>query len=254
MNRGPLAPLVPTELVERLSAATVGSRERPILFSGPMVRALLAGRKTQTRRVVKGQALEWLESGFTPAFTAEPGNFLCPYGYAGDRLWVRETHAIVPRTAYAMSEGVQQTLKPGDAHDAAVYAADWQRSGPGRWRPSIHMPRWASRLTLEITDVRIQRLLDCSDADAQAEGLQWVTPGMWCVDRTLPIITHEPRPAYFELWDHINGAGAAAANPWVWVVSFAVQQSAAQAGDTAGGYPTKSDEPKDLPDTTGEKR
>lgn len=209
-------------------------KERPILFSGPMVRALLDGRKTQTRRVVKprwGASIFAREDDGSPvwsdSYIMDQGNAEWrmrdnPYGVPGDRLWVKETHAIVPRTAYAMSEGVQQTLRPDDNHDAAVYFADWERSKPGRWRPSIHMPRWASRLLLEITDVRAERLMDCSDADAQAEGLQWVTPGMWSVDRTLPIISNEPRTAYFELWDHINGAGAAEANPWVWAVSFRV--------------------------------
>lgn len=208
-----------TSLIEKPTV-----KQRPMLFSAPMIRALLAGRKTQTRRLVKGVALQWLdEDGFTPGFVSDPGNAsVCPYGKAGDRIWVKETHAIVPRTAYAMSEGVQQTLRPNDTHDAAVYFAEWERSKPGRWSPSIHMPRWASRLTLEVTEIRVERLLDCSDADAQAEGLMWVTPGMWSVDRTLPIIGHDARRVYFELWDHINGAGASAANPWVWAVSFRV--------------------------------
>ncbi len=222
-----------TDLIARLEAAEAPVKERPILFSGPMVRALLDGRKTQTRRVIKPQPDSVKNFGrAVPYRRASPPQdmasakyevpIVCPYGAPGDRLWVKETHAIVPRTAYAMSDGVQQTLKPGDDHDAAVYAAGCERSKPGRWRPSIHMPRWASRLTLEITEVRVERLLDCSDADAQAEGLMWVTPGMWSVDRTLPIIGHDARRVYFELWEHINGAGSSAANPWVWAVSFNV--------------------------------
>lgn len=222
-------------------------KERPILFSGPMVRALLDGRKTQTRRIVKprrGSSLFALEDDGTPvwadSYIMDPGNAEWrmrdnPYGVPGDRLWVKETHAIVPRTAYAMSEGVQQTLRPDDNHDAAVYFADWERSKPGRWRASIHMPRWASRLTLELTEVRVERLLDCSDADAQAEGLQWVTPGMWSVDRTLPIIGDDARQVYFELWDHINGDGAAEANPWVWAVSFRVLSDEERQASRRGG-------------------
>ncbi|MEN5176355.1 hypothetical protein [Brevundimonas diminuta] len=222
-------------------------KERPILFSGPMVRALLDGRKTQTRRIVKPRrhaSLFAIEDDGSPvwadSYIMDPGNAEWrmrdnPYGVPGDRLWVKETHAVVPRTAYAMSEGVQQTLRPDDNHDAAVYFADWERSKPGRWRPSIHMPRWACRLVLEITDVRVERLLDCSNADAQAEGLQWVTPGMWSVDRSLPIIAHEARTAYFELWDHINGAGAAEANPWVWAVSFRVLSDEERQASRRGG-------------------
>lgn len=217
--------------------------ERPILFSCPMVRALLAGRKTQTRRIVKPQPPAsaagaghvtssdpvadglwwWLDSADIMDASPIGDDLRCPYGVPGDRLWVKETHAIVPRTAYAMSEGVQQTLRPDDEHDAAIYAAGWERSRPGRWRPSIHMPRWASRLTLAITDVRVERLRHISEADAQAEGLEWVTPGMWSVHRSLPIIGEDPRQVYLELWDHINGEGAAALNPWVWVVSFEVE-------------------------------
>lgn len=222
-------------------------KERPILFSGPMVRALVDGRKTQTRRIVKprrASSLFALEDDGTPvwadSYIMDPGNAEWrmrdnPYGVPGDRLWVKETHAIVPRTAYAMSEGVQQNLRPDDNHDAAVYFADWERSKPGRWRPSIHMPRWASRLTLEVTEVRVERLLDCSDADAQAEGLQWVTPGMWSVDRTLPIIGVDARQVYFELWDHINGAGAAETNPWVWAVSFRVLSDEERQASIRGG-------------------
>ncbi|MBB5741072.1 hypothetical protein [Brevundimonas aurantiaca] len=201
-------------------------KERPILFSGPMVRALLDGTKAQTRRVVKSRALEWLaDAGFGPGFVADPANGLCPYSAPGDRLWVREMHAIVPRTAYAMSEGVQQTLKPGDDHDAAVYAAAWERSRPGRWRPSIHMPRWASRLTLEITEVRVERLQDISEADAMAEGASPCANGVW-FDGKPEFAGCDARGAYYSLWEHINGAGSWDANPWVWAVSFRVLERA----------------------------
>lgn len=208
-------------------------RERPILFSGPMVRALLSGRKTQTRRVVKGEALRWLDdAGFTPAFVADPANSLCPYGVSGDRLWVKETHAIVPRTAYAMSDGVQQTLKPGDDHDAAVYAADWERSKPGRWRPSIHMPRWASRLMLEITDVRVERLQEIGEADAEAEGISIQRPadkdgGRHFGVEGLDVDEKTAARAFRSLWEHINGRDRWEANPWVWTVSFRVLEQGA---------------------------
>jgi len=214
-------------------------KERPILFSGPMVRALLDGRKTQTRRIVKPRrhaSLFAIEDDGSPvwadSYIMDPGNAEWrmrdnPYGVPGDRLWVKETHAVVPRTAYAMSEGVQQTLRPDDNHDAAVYFADWERSKPGRWRPSIHMPRWASRLTLEVTEVRVERLNVISEADAQAEGSQ--EPSL------VPIIgaCWSERDAFAKLWEHINGTGSWDANPWVWAVSFRVlsgEESPASAG------------------------
>lgn len=227
-------------------------KERPILFSGPMVRALLDGRKTQTRRTVtlptKGEYIRPDMGGWSPStiggadqhgrsvpehvclWNQTTGTTLaCPYGVPGDRLWVKETHAIVPRTAYAMRDGVQQTLKPGDDHDAAVYAAGWERSKPGRWRPSIHMPRWASRLTLEITEVRVERLQDISKSDAEAEGIrepslgEWVETGLWQVRRT----QCEAVTTYCALWESINGPDSWAANPWVWAVSFRVLEQGA---------------------------
>lgn len=211
--------------------------ERPILFSDPMVRALIGGRKTQTRRAVKPQPKS---IGYRPLLSFNQGRaefsfgpddrdarglrwWRCPYGQPGDLLWVREAHAIVPRTAFAASEGVQQTLRPGDDHDAAIYRVGWDRSRPsGGWKPSIHMPRWASRLTLEVTDVRLERLADCSETDAVAEGVEWCAPGMWSVAPNLPIIGNNPRDVYFDLWAHINGEASRASNPWVWAVSFAV--------------------------------
>lgn len=205
-------------------------KERPILFSASMVRAILDGRKSQTRRIVKPQPEHGLQmchyspTGWARNRDAEGHACTCdparaPYGVPGDRLWVKETHAIVPRTAYAMSEGVQQALRPDDNHDAAVYAADWERSKPGRWRPSIHMPRWASRITLEITDVRVERLNDISEADALAEGAEVCANGVW-FDRSPTFAGSDARGAYYCLWQHINGPGSWAANPWVWVVEF----------------------------------
>ena len=134
---------------------------------------------------------------------------------------MRETFAIVPRTAYARSAGVQQTLRPDDEfdHDAAVYRAGWDRSNGGfRWRPSIHMPRWASRITLEIVSVRAERLQDISEADALAEGVEIDESGH--ATRADGIAVGGARTAYAELWESINGPGSWAANPWVWVVEF----------------------------------
>jgi len=216
-----------------------------------MVRALLDGRKTQTRRIVKPRrhaSLFAIEDDGSPvwadSYIMDPGNAEWrmrdnPYGVPGDRLWVKETHAVVPRTAYAMSEGVQQTLRPDDNHDAAVYFADWERSKPGRWRPSIHMPRWACRLVLEITDVRVERLQAINEADAASEGVRRIGeeypsfaapgsawhkgPNLWTVDMDSSSFNAPTAAEAFQmLWEHINGAGSWDANPWVWAVSFRV--------------------------------
>ncbi len=161
------------------------ARTRPILFSAPMVRAILAGSKTQTRRPVKGTAAEWLyEQTFDPEFVAAEENHLCPYGQPGDQLWVRETWMLDGSTreyVYRADPAAERLLV--------------------HWRPSIHMPRAASRLMLVVTGVRIERLHAISEADASAEGV-------------------DSRESYRTLWDEINGAGAWDANPWVWVVEF----------------------------------
>ncbi|WP_421439999.1 hypothetical protein [Agrobacterium tumefaciens] len=224
--------------------------DRPILFSAPMIRALLAGSKTQTRRVMKPQprGTPWFwdgdevdpvpgwfdgyETGREPcgAATREVNDPIKLRIGVGDRLWVKETHAIVPRTAYRISEGVQQTLRTEDNHDAAVYAAEWDRSKPGRWRPSIHMPRWASRITLIVTDVRVERLQDISEADAIAEGIErhksgWMpySTAFFDGDGVTPANYHlDPRESYRQLWNLINGAGAWESNPWVVAYTFTV--------------------------------
>lgn len=172
-------------------------KERPILFSAPMVRALLDGRKTQTRRVVKPQPTATREEairtyGKGGTFILEAGFFgvRCPYGQLGDRLWVRETW--------------------GACAGSPVYRADDNATCPdgGRWKPSIHMPRWASRITLEVTGVRVERLQDISEEDAIAEGVPEQRGDPW---------------AFQCLWDSINGARERcswAANPWVWAITF----------------------------------
>lgn len=178
--------------------------EHPILFSGSMVRALLDGSKTQTRRVVKGVALEWLgPDGFTPEFVASPENHLCPYGQPGDRLWVREAFMHEPAD-YCWQASVSIPSRPA----STVYRADFPNSQPGEgWKPSIHMPRKLSRITLEITGVRVERLQDISDTDARAEGMP-------------ATVANSPRVWFASLWQSINGAESWDANPWVWVVEF----------------------------------
>lgn len=194
-----------------------GVKERPILFSAPMVRALLAGTKTQTRRPVKRMALEWLEScGFAPEYVALPENDLCPYGYG--RMWVRETWAA-PH-AY---DHLTPRLIPQDAR--LHFSANEHRGGL-LWRPSIHMPRWASRITLEITGVRVERLQEISEADAVAEGVRPDPGGRQDDDaagfyRIGPVRGDSfPIARYAVLWESINGPGSWDANPWVWVVGF----------------------------------
>jgi len=193
-------------------------KERPILFSAPMVRAILDGNKTQTRRIAKlgkdhrtGCELAACEI----AGEVNNGDYCnSHYGEPGDYLWVRETHAIVPRTAYACSDGVQQVHRPDDNHDAAVFREGWTRSAPGRWRPSIHMPRWASRIDLLIMSVRLERLRDFSEHDCLAEGITHDQLPDNQQDRQLA------RTWYRGLWEQINGAGSWEVNPWVWVVEF----------------------------------
>jgi len=183
-------------------------KERPILFSAPMVRALLAGSKTQTRRAIKPQ----------PAGTwAAPGKTACPYGVAGDRLWVREQFSgprawgDIPPSGWGWDESHVSIWYWADGNPAT---GDWTRP-----KPSIHMPRRFSRILLEITEVRVQLLQDISDDDCCAEGID----GPMCaalLGKSPLKMGHCERVAYAALWDQINGAGAWEANPFVWAVSF----------------------------------
>lgn len=196
-------------------------KERPILFSAPMVRALLDGSKTQTRRVVKPEGAHHLFQfrGTTAAAgadepTGEWGwcgsshvvnkHIRCPYGQPGDRLWVREAWRV---------EKFIDNLAPRElaAGCSVVYEASGEAPAwRGKQRPSMFMPRWMSRITLEVTGVRVERLQDISEADAKAEGCPGTAPMGFCLSRI----------EYRELWESINGAGSWATNPWVWVVEF----------------------------------
>lgn len=196
--------------------------DRPILFSGPMVRALLEGRKTQTRRVLKVQPPE---SCTFAGFYSVPltGAFQCrlqgnetlhtqKIGYApGDRLWVRETWAKV-------GDEQDDIHACPDMRIPAYYRADMVDPERQRWRPSIFMPRWASRLTLAVTDVRVQRLQDISEDDARAEGVEPYTPT--CPDDDTPAAD-----AFMDLWDSLNADRAPwDSNPWICAVSFVVHK------------------------------
>lgn len=210
------------------------TKERPILFSGEMVRAILAGRKSQTRRVVKPQpsvyqgyetdrecindsdcGIDWKNhEGLSPEDLAK----LCPYGQPGDRLWVRETFFIGPPDAPSHWRGDIYYAADGDKKPS-VFAVPGEIliCEGARWKPSIHMPRWASRITLEITNVRVERVQEISEGDCFAEGI-WV--GRDLPDPSDDIST--AREAFMRLWDSINyerGFGWDK-NPWCWILNF----------------------------------
>jgi hypothetical protein len=244
-------------------------KERPILFSAPMVRALLDGSKTQTRRQFKARgwaaatlkALEFVHvlhgaaarvlscaqpvdtawAGFKlGADSTSPAYFKCPYGQPGDRLWVRESGVRsllvgmgdqmgmfrhdVPATSDTGRWWIESTRAPGASYNAVACTRQAALLGASaKVCPSIHMPRWASRILLEIVSVRVERLNDCSEADAVAEGCTknhngYYWGGPHPVSGTKQMAT--ARKAYCDLWESINGAGSWAANPWVWVVEF----------------------------------
>jgi hypothetical protein len=198
--------------------------ERPILFSDAMVRAIITGRKTQTRRLVRPRATAELAQ-IAPGMTAEqavnychtgnewreqrgtwffldgyrnPAFARCPFGAPGDRLWVRE--------AWSPIGPLSECTSPRDIWFRAT--AGEERHAPIKYRPSIHMPRWACRLELVVTGVRVERLHAITDEDARAEG---IVRGDFA----------NHREDFASLWELINGKRAPwASNPWVWVVSF----------------------------------
>ena len=211
-------------------------KTRPILFNGEMVRAILDGRKTQTRRVIKPQPVT-CDRGPAWAVTNAHRMKPCPYGVPGDRLWVRETWA---------TDGVYDDTRPVllDEFIEPFYRASGESAS--RWRPSIHMPRWASRITLEVLSVRVERVQDITITDATAEGRKLGDPTAilqaaldaeaedWAMARAAGFSQQEIEDGesggmlaiywFRRLWDTINakrGYGWAA-NPWVWVVGSKV--------------------------------
>lgn len=208
------------------------SEERPILFSAPMVRAILDCNKTQTRRAMRDQPCMLpdfnrghlsvrVRGAVHQAFTPKFPPVRCPYGRLGDRLWVRETWRE-SRDSSAWHYAADGTILPKQRDkDLQAFLAHrapftWESY---KWRPSIHMPRAASRITLEVTGVRVERLQDISEADALAEGIAPAHGGFG-----LPAGEHfhaaDSRQSYFSLWEAINGPGSVEADPWVWVVDF----------------------------------
>lgn len=198
---------------------TTATKERPILFSGPMVRAILDGRKTMTRRVVKHQdSIEADEDGGfihahdpkCPSFCDYACEMACPYGQPGDRLWVRETWAPCIGGAEGPDNPTLYRADNLDGYDKLT------------WRPSIFMPRWASRITLEITDVRVERLTEITEDDAIAEGAPCIDNPDYDPEDPCDDPPQSHKAGFLNLWDKLNGARGFGVdkNPWVWVVSF----------------------------------
>jgi len=193
--------------------------DRPIIFSAPMIRALLDGRKSMTRRVLKVQPGELdcpISVGCEWHVTDSRGGNMSPLPvpYAvGDRLWCREGFSY----GWPVEENHQ--LPECNQEHAITYRTDGNRPfGGGKWHSPIHMPRWASRLTLIVTDVRVQRLQDISEADAVAEGIE---PG-----RRLSCggMSHTAVDIFCDIWNSLHGPEAWGANPWVAALTFTVHR------------------------------
>lgn len=222
-------------------------KERPILFSAPMVCALLAGTKTQTRRVVKPQP-QMVTDRMIKTLEGDPCVLMrllentgkrCPYGQPGDRLWVRETWAHYQTVNHRklgnggaiseVSDGLagyradgHGTIEDFRNYICVISEIDLEavEINGDRWKTGIHMPRWASRTTLEITGVRVERLQDVSESDAIAEGILKTVSGFYSYGDEYNPGYKTARDAYRGLWGSINGPGSWDANPWVWVVEF----------------------------------
>ena len=241
-------------------------KERPILFNALMVKAILEGRKTQTRKVLSFE--HPVVTGFTPNgehgywkgtakneaviqqyITSFPFTIKCPFGVVGDRLWVRETWStvnlygeialaykadgevtrVVENESFQDEDGLINYDDPRlEKYSFAAWADDLLEGKEGNWKPSIHMPRWVSRILLEITNVRVERLNQISRADAVKEGLhQLPATGRYVInkgDQYFGGASSNPCEVFQWLWDEINGTGSWNKNPWVWVTEFKVIQ------------------------------
>jgi hypothetical protein len=202
--------------------------EKPMLFSSEMVKAILAGRKTQTRRAMNPQPLQIQTGGIWMLDVRGNDRCLgesdwadaCPYGQPGDRLWVKETSRLLAeadgqdRFQYRADGNFKDVPEEihSDTHPAFYRWIKFSCDHPKQWRPSIFMPRWASRITLEITHVRVERVNQISKADVIAEG----TPGFELNKAS----NDEAVACYQGLWESINGKPSWKANPWVWVVAL----------------------------------
>lgn len=200
------------------------TKERPILFSGDSIRAILDGKKTVTRRVVKGRDPRWevddREDGrlwpYYPCYVyaePQPIDLQCPYGEPGDRLWVREAWRL-----YDSSEecACYDSCRCSAYSGQPLYRADWAgEASEYKWRPSIHMPRRLCRIVLEVKSVRVERLQEITEAEAKAEG---ITKAL--VSGVAPGEFH--RAGFAQLWDQLNASRGYSweSNPWVWRVEF----------------------------------
>ncbi|WP_400581421.1 hypothetical protein ACFELG_15535 [Pseudomonas aeruginosa] len=207
-------------------------KERPILFNDQMVRAILEGRKTATRRIAKPVKHPDLGNIYAPGalvLEREPQHVIdraCPYGQPGDRLWVREAWQgpLISDEEQAANQSWWKDMTKFQNPGHCAYRAsgdDNEYVDPDgyfhcKWKPSIHMPRWASRILLEITAVRVERLQDITRSGIRAEGLQ--CPPELCSDDVSPNYRDWYPAAWRELWESTGGDWAA--NPWVWVVEF----------------------------------
>lgn len=199
-------------------------KQTPLLYKAEMVRSILCDAKTQTRRIVKDAALDWLETGFNPDFVAQKDNGLSPYGYAGDRLWVKETHW--------RDDEDGSILYAADKDSFELIQQNKRETGLKKynWKPSIFMRREYSRINLEITGLRIERLQDISESDAIAEGVELdAMPAnksktsaecLWRDYTCAAVSMPSAKESYRTLWESINGAGSWDLNPWVWVIEF----------------------------------
>ncbi|EGU0213876.1 hypothetical protein JEA88_005330, partial [Salmonella enterica] len=193
--------------------------ERGMIFNAEMVRAILDGRKTQTRRPVKFPLIDKnmgceLAGNELAGELAAHNYWNSPYGKPGDRIWVRETFRVHSRATDVATLVYRASVRNSwteQTHRVPIAVCD-KPATPEKWTPSIHMPRWASRILLEITDVRVERLRDLSEEDAKSEGITppagGVLPG-W-----------EYRINFRDLWMDIYGTDSWEANPWVWVIEF----------------------------------
>lgn len=218
-------------------------KERPIIFNSDMVRAVLDGRKTQTRRVMRVQPesnqygllhitdstkrsdigkYHWAESNATGPHTRS-ALFSCPFGTVGNRLWVREAYRVHSRAtdvATLVYKASEQQSWTQQTHRVPIEKCN-KPAVVDKWTPSIHMPRWASRIALEITGVRVDRMYDISEADARAEGVEQLRGGFW--RHYQPGWTQHQlsaRGSFVTLWKSIYGEDSWQANPWVWVIEF----------------------------------